>query len=138
MMMLKSFKKPIVKLLFIGLLALTSLSLFPNTTSAANFSFSISPPFAGSMVSSSLVTKTSTSTPYVSPSHSTTPTNYFLSPQRGSSTQATSLVTNISTAGRRNLSYLSGYGGTNQRYCLSAYPSNTSFVRYSVSGTWAP
>ncbi|MBM7542337.1 hypothetical protein [Amphibacillus cookii] len=137
-MWLKSSKKSIVRLLLTGLIVVTSLSLFPNTSSAASFSFTISPPFAGSLVSSSLVTKTSTSTPYVSPSHSATPTHYFLSPQRGSSTQATGLVTNISTAGRRNLSYLSGYGGTNQRYCLSAYPSNTSFVRYSVSGTWAP
>jgi hypothetical protein len=103
-----------------------------------NFDFTIRPPFIGSMVSSNLVTVTTGMSPFVNPNVSATPTTYFLSPQRVSSTQATQLISNVSTAGRRNFTYLTGYGGVGNRYCLSAYPSNTSFLEYRVTGTWSP
>lgn len=128
------FKKSLLgTIILIGI-----FTVIPEATHAASFSFTITPPFAGSMESTSLIGKTNTSRPYVNPSHSTTPTSYFLSPKRESSTQATSLISNISTSGTRNMSYLSGYGGTGQKYCLSAYPTNYDFATYKISGTWAP
>ncbi|GAE29745.1 hypothetical protein [Halalkalibacter hemicellulosilyticus] len=105
------------------------LILLPDSTEAANYSFTFNPPFAGSLQSTTLVTKSSGTSPFVNPSHSSTPTNYFLSPTRFSSTTATNIVSNISTSGRRGFSYSSGYGGSGQSYCLSAIlPTGTLSV----------
>jgi len=108
------------------------------TAFAASFSFSFTPPFAGSMQSTFLQEVTSINSAYVNPSHSATPTNYFLSPNQKSSTTATNILTDISTSGKRTFTYNSGYGGIGNKYCLSGYPSNWDFVDYTVSGSWSP
>lgn len=64
------------------------------------------------MKSTSAVTKTTTATPYVSPSTSSVATNYFISPKPKSYTNATNIITNVTTTGTKFLTYLSGYGGT--------------------------
>lgn len=122
----------------IGILsAAVMLFAVPVTVSAYSFSLSMPNYFVGSMRSTSLQKKTSYTTPYVSPSVNTVPTDYFLSPQRIDSTLATNIL-NISNATRHNFTWKSGYGGINTSYCLSAYPHMTgSWDAYTTRGTWS-
>jgi|BioPla2DNA2_1021312.scaffolds.fasta_scaffold190362_1 hypothetical protein len=75
---------------------------------------------------------------FVNPAVSQVPTNYFLSPEPGSTRQATALIKNVSTSGKRYFEYYSSYGGIGTRYCLAAYPSNWDFDTYTTRGTWSP
>ena len=110
----------------------------PTSAFALSYAFYLQPPFVGSLVSTDLHRVDTTNSAYVNPSYSATPTNYFLSPQPYSSINATNIVTNVSTAGYRGLSYNSVYGGQGTYYALSAYPSNFDFIDYLVAGTWSP
>ena len=104
---------------------------------ATSYSLNIPYPFAGSMQSTSLAVKLAGESPYVSPSINTIATCYFLSPQRISSTQATDIVT-TGSLGSKSFTYLSGYGGVGQNYCLSAYPGVTGvYDPYNVRGSWS-
>lgn len=96
----------------------------PITVLAYSFSLNLSNYFVGSMRSTSIYQKTSNTTPYVSPSVNTVPTDYFLSPNRVDSTLATNIQT-ISNGTKRTFTWKSGYGGVGTRYCLSAYPNMT-------------
>lgn len=132
------FSSKKMKLSIVGLLVLAYFTFaFPLVSSAASFNFTFNPPFTGSLKSTSKVT-VSSGLPYVNPSHSATPTSYFLSPTPGTAIEATNFITNISTSGTRFFTYKSGYGGTGQQYVLSAHPSNFDFVKYTVKGNWKP
>ncbi|MBP1994325.1 hypothetical protein [Paenibacillus eucommiae] len=128
-------KKRISMISFVAVLCLVfgSVSAF-----AASFSFHFTPPFVGSLKSTSTQKVTTLAAAYVNPSTSATPTSYFLSPTPGSSTNATNIITDISTSGSRSLTYNSGYGGMGTSLCLSGYPSNFDFVDYNIAGTWSP
>lgn len=109
---------------------------------ATSYSLNIPYPFSGSMQSTALYVKQAGESPYVDQHDAngnplvTIPTNYFLSPQRVSSVDATSIVT--LTSGYRSLTYKSGYGGVGTSYCLSAYPGvSGSYDPYNVRGTWS-
>lgn len=94
----------------------------------------------GSMNSTVLVEKPAGTSPYVWPYISATPTNYFLSPKRKSATQATNIIQNVSSPGKRYFTYLPGYGGVDSLLCLSGYPTSTyyEFTTYRVYGEWSP
>lgn len=121
-----------------ALTILLSISITVLAASSYNYSFTLTPPYGGSLKSTARQTVKTGDSPFVHPNVSATPTNYFLSPLQLSTTQATNIVSNISTVGKRNFSYLSGYGGVGNSYCLSAYPTNIHFLEYRVTGTWSP
>lgn len=117
-------------------LAVVLLAL-PITASAYTFSLKMPDHFVGSMKSTSIYQKTSNTTPYVDPTYNTLPTDYFLSPERISSTLATD-VTTISNGAKHNFIWKPGYGGVKTSYCLSAYPHMSgSWQAYTVQGTWS-
>lgn len=104
--------------LFLVLCMMVCAMALPASAYSYNFSFPAQQ--ANSMRSTSLYTR-GTSTAYVDPDVTTISTIYFLSPTRVSSTQATALV--YKTSGTRsNFSWLSGYGGKGNSYCLLSYP----------------
>jgi len=104
--------------LFLVLCMMVCAMALPASAYSYNFSFPAQQ--ANSMRSTSLYTR-GTSTAYVDPDVTTISTIYFLSPTRVSSTQATALV--YKTSGTRsNFSWLSGYGGKGNSYCLSGCP----------------
>lgn len=118
--------------LSLGMMCSMNLSV-----SARDYSLGITSPSVGSMKSTSLYEKTSSSTPYVKPNVNTISTNYFLSPSRVSSIAATDIVA-INTTVKRDFTWRAGYGGIGGKYCLSAYPNVTgAYNAYTVSGTWS-
>ena len=76
-------------------------------------------------------------TPYVYPSISTVRTKYFLSPNTYGWTQATNVVT-ISDREWRNFTWYSGYGGSDQSYCLAGGPDSSlgSWNAYNAYGVF--
>ncbi len=135
---MRKFNLFIKKSLIATMLISGLMTLLPSNIFAANYTLNIPYPFPGSMQSTAAVTKTSTARPYVSPSTSSVATNYFISPKPKSSTEATNQITNVTTTGTRYFTYLSGYGGKNVKYHLSAYPTYTEYDPYTVRGTWSP
>lgn len=135
--MLKS-KRFIKKAFIVFVLGLTLITAVPKEAFAASYSLWLPYPLAGSMRSAGPVKKTSTGTPYVNPAIATTPTNYMLSPQSKSDIKATGIIRNVTDAGRKNFSYLSGYGGQGSSLYLSAYPDRSEYDPYRVRGTWSP
>lgn len=120
--------------LFLVLCMMVCAMALPASAYSYNFSFPAQQ--ANSMRSTSLYTR-GTSTAYVDPDVTTISTIYFLSPTRVSSTQATALV--YKTSGTRsNFSWLSGYGGKGNSYCLSGCPDWNvgSHTAYSSYGSW--
>ncbi|MCJ7840056.1 hypothetical protein MUB24_03840 [Lederbergia sp. NSJ-179] len=74
-------KSSVFKKCFISLAVLFFMAFaLPSSSLAASYNFTFNPPFVGSMKSTSLVEVTKKNSAYVQPSHSATPTNYFLSP----------------------------------------------------------
>lgn len=129
-----NYKKRIASLgLALCLVIGTSASAF-----AAPYSFHFSPPFVGSLQSTSSQTVQTLNAAYVNPSTSATPTSYYLSPPGSTSANATNIISDISTSGSRSFTYNSGYGGKGTSLILNACPSNFDFVDYNVSGTWSP
>ena len=120
-------------------LVLASVTAVPVMAATPPFSYGWEMPaeFKGSMRSTALQLKTSASTtPYVNSELNTLQTSYFLSPKPLSSIDATDVKT-FSTPGRRNFTWRTGYGGTQQSYCLSVYPDMSgSWAKYTVKGTW--
>lgn len=104
---------------------------------AASYNFIISPPYAGCVKFSNKIEVTG-STPYVNPSVAATPTTYVIVPKAATGVYATNIITGISTAGRRNFTYNSGYGGLKQSYYLAGHSTEIDFLTYTVKGTWAP
>lgn len=104
---------------------------------AASYNFPIVPPYSGCIQYSSGVQRTS-GTPYVSPSVAATPTTYVIVPEQNTHNFATNIITSVSTAGRRNFTYNSGYGGTGHTYYLAGHSTERSFLAYTVRGTWNP
>lgn len=135
---MRKFNVFIKKSLIATMLLSGLMTLLPSNTFAASYRLNITYPFAGSMQSTAAITKTSTARPYVSPSTSSVATNYFISPKPKSYTQATNIITNVTTTGTKYLTYLSGYGGRNVNYHLSAYPTHTEYDPYTVRGNWVP
>ena len=86
---------------------------------------------------STLLFERGTATAYVDPDVTTISTVYFLSPTQVSSTQATALVYKT-VASRSNFSWLSGYGGRGNQYCLSGCPDwhVGSHTAYDAYGSW--
>lgn len=125
---------------FVALVGVFCIVFMVSSTSFASHSFylTISPPYPGCLESTWYEKVTSSSTAFVNPAVSQTPTNYFLSPTRFSSTQATALISNVSTSGTRYFDYYSDYGGFGTHLCLSAHPSNWDFDQYTTRGTWSP
>ena len=120
--------------LFLVLCMMVCAMALPASAYSYNFSFPAQQ--ANSMCYTSLYTR-GTSTAYVDPDVTTISTIYFLSPTRVSSTQATALV--YKTSGTRsNFSWLSGYGGKGNSYCLSGCPDWNvgSHTAYSSYGSW--
>jgi hypothetical protein len=106
---------------------------------AASYNFYFQPPFAGSMNSSGPSTVATSNSAYVQPNNpnSFTATNFFLNTSYNGSTNATNIITNVTTAGKRSFTYNSGYGGIGNSYYLSGYPSNFDFTNYEVFGGWS-
>lgn len=125
--------KRLTKMLISGTL-IASMGL---TAAAYNYGLNIKNPFNTSLTSTT-TERVSGSTPYVSPNVASSPTGYFLSAQPESIDEATNILTNVTTPGRRNFTYKSGFGGSGSRYCLSAYPTELDFLDYVVQGTWMP
>ena len=109
----------------------------PVTASAYSFSLNLPNYTAGSIRSTDLEKKASSSTPYVDPDIATLNTSYFLSPYQLNRTNATNVV-DISNGARRNFSWQPGYGTIGALYCLSAYPNvnATTWDAYNTRGTW--
>lgn len=124
--------KRLTKMLISGTL-IASMGL---TAAAANYSILIKNPFTSSLNSTTEKLK-ATSSPYVSPSVASPPTGYFLAPERISTYEATNIIVDVTTPGRRNFTYKSGYGGANSSYYLSAFPRVSSFNDYWVNGDWS-
>ena len=116
-------------------LAVLMLMAFATTALAYSYDFSFEQPFVGCINSTTL--KSVTGNPYVVPDGSAAATKYLLSPTRHSGTQASNIITK-SNSSRTYFTYLSGYGGTAIKLCLSGYPADTDFIAYSVSGNWMP
>lgn len=106
------------------------------TAGAATFGLAIMNPYSSSLTST-VYTSVATSTPYVSPSVASPPTSYFLSAEPKSIYNATEIISNLTTPGRRYFTYRPGYGGANTSYYLSAFPAISSFNDYTVEGTWS-
>ena len=105
------------------------------TAGAYSYKLNIMNPFNTSLTSTT-TEQVSGSTPYVSPNVASSPTGYFLSARPESIDQATNIVGDITTPGRRYFTYKPGFGGSGNRYCLSAYPTEINFLDYVVQGTW--
>lgn len=105
---------------------------------AASYTFTMIPPYDGCIRYSTGVHRTG-GTPYVNPSVATIyPSTYVLVPQQSTRVLATKALTNISTAGRRNFTYNTGYGGNGQTYYLAGHCTEKKFEMYTVTGTWSP
>ena len=101
------------------------------------YSFTFSPPFAGSMKWDSDEDVSGLS-PYVDPNGSSAKTNYFLTTAPGETVLATHIVYEVDTTARRYFTYQTGYGGVGQDYCLAGFPSNFDFNYYYIPGVWLP
>lgn len=135
---MKKIKKVVSLMLLTFIVA--SVVAVPVMAAAPPYSYGWLMPaeFKGSARSTALMEKTSAyTTPYVNPSVNTLPTAYYLSPTRLSSTDATNVIT-LSTPGKRNFTWKSGYGGVGQSYCLTAYPNMSGiWDDYTIRGTWS-
>ncbi|TYQ16695.1 UNVERIFIED_CONTAM: hypothetical protein Cloal_3263 [Acetivibrio alkalicellulosi] len=133
--MLNYKKRVVAFVLVLCVFFMVSITSFANNH---EFRLVIRPPFPGSMQSTSRQRVDYLNNAFVNPALSQVPTNYFLSPEPGSRIQATEVIENISTPGKRWFTYFSGYEGIGNRYCLSAYPANWNFDAYTTRGTWSP
>ncbi len=107
------------------------------TSFARTYSLDLPYPLIGSMQSTAVYTKSSSSTPYVQPSKNTISTNYFLSTTEQSSITATDIIATTTTT-KKTFTWKTGYGGVGTSYCLSAYPNvSGSYDAYNVAGTWS-
>ena len=130
---MKKFNRHLIALgLSIGMMCSVNMTAF-----ARSYSLDIPGTYVHSMRSTELCEKTTTSTPYVYPNKNSISTNYFLSPTRMSSTQATNVIP-ISAIEKKFFTWKTGYGGIGTSYCLSAYPDVTGdYDAYNVSGEWS-
>ncbi|GKU77277.1 hypothetical protein [Paenibacillus sp. L3-i20] len=104
---------------------------------AANFDFTFTPPFLGSLKSSSSQLVPVASSPYVNPSQSSASTTYYLSPSNATTTAATNYQSSHKS-GTHSFTYRRGYGGSGTSVKLNGYPTNDNFENYTINGTWSP
>lgn len=124
--------KRLTKMLISGTL-IVSMGM---TAAAASFNLRIKNPYTSSLTSTGLMEVTG-SQPYVYPKVATPPTGYILSPKRFSTQEATNIIVDVTTPGKRFFTYQPNYGGAGSSYCLSAFPRVSSFNDYSVNGEWS-
>lgn len=79
-----------------------------------------------------------TSSPYVKPNVSATPTSYFLAPPDEVGFNVSNVIYNVSDTLRRNFTYYDGYGGSREKYRMGAMPYSSNYYPYRVTGSWSP
>lgn len=132
----KGFIKKAFIVVLVGLSLTTALP--KETFAASSYRLRLTYPFPGSMDSDGPETKVRGTTPFVNPDIATTATNYYLSPGAGSRDEATRQIRNVTTTGRRNFTYNSGYGGAGNVLYINGYPDRMEYRSYTATGTWSP
>ena len=130
---------------------LTCVLLFLSVSAPAfamDYTLLFTQPFSDSFRSSTGVRADGELTPWIQPSHTTTPTTYFLvvdpredddySKITGELVPVTNIISGVCDTVRRSLTYAPNYGGRGQKYCVGAYPSYTDFLAYTAIGNWEP
>lgn len=114
------------------LFSLSSMSVF-----AANYyDFKFSGQITGNATHAGPVQADGKFNPYVNPDGTTNATTYVLT-LPSSLTSVSSFRTNV-TSGKKYFTYDQGFGGKDQPYRLTGYPSNIDYQAYVAAGTWKP
>ena len=118
-----------VVIMILGLFSLSSSAFIQHP-----YSFPFEQKLTDNMRYSNLYLR-DTGSAYVYPNNSSVATMYFMSPHDYGYLQATSIV-NLSAHSPGYFSWYSGYGGSNQWYCLAGCPDNSwwPWSPYTIGG----
>lgn len=119
------------------ILAMTT-SVAASVNNTGNFSFVLDPPLSGSLDSSAMERKSTSGDAKVETTYAPAyRTSFFISDTRYSSSCATE-IKSTKEAEILYLEYESGHGKVDNRYCVSGYPSSSSFSSYTAEGLFTP
>ena len=131
---MKVIKK--IKTLCICTALLCAMGMTASAASSYPYSYYI--PGPNRPISRYTTSYTASNDPFVKPNVIATPTNYYLAFPDKEGYNVSNLVRDVSDTVRRDFTYLSGYGGSGEKYRLGAFPSSSDYYTYRVSGSWSP